>query len=217
VKTRAFPLAMLTLAGLASSLAFVSCSTANQQIGIDAPPFSQTGFQPLGDYLDHRCGSLDCHGQPGRNLRIWGCEGMRLDAGLISNCNRSIPGGGGTTLAEYQATYRSLVGLEPQVMTAVYSGCNSQIGADGGALYPPGPTCHPELLTFVEKARGAEAHKGGQLICLSPPCPPGVPNPNPYDPQDECIVSWLEGATNIVTCGNALAIPTFPSPDASTE
>ena len=27
----------------------------------------------------HRCGSLDCHGQTGRNLRIWGCEGMRLD------------------------------------------------------------------------------------------------------------------------------------------
>jgi hypothetical protein len=218
--------ALAVLSGACAVLALSCSSVTNTRIGIDAPPFSEQSFGPLGDYLDHRCGSLDCHGQPGRNLRIWGCEGMRLDAGMIPVCNKTVPGGGRTTLYEHQATYRSLVGLEPQVMTEVYSGCSGQVGDGGAALYPPGSSCHPELLTFVQKARGAEAHKGGQLICLAPPCPPAVPNPDypvqtsngtvMTDPQDVCIVSWLEGATNVMACQQAESIPTYPM-DASTE
>lgn len=218
--------ALAVLSGASAVLALSCSSTTNTRIGIDAPPFSDQSFGPLGDYLDHRCGSLDCHGQPGRNLRIWGCEGMRLDAGMVPVCNRTIPGGGRTTVAEHQATYRSLVGLEPQVMTEVFSGCNGQLEDGGAALYPPGASCHPELLTFVQKARGAEAHKGGQLICITPPCPPAVPNPNyplqtsngtvMADPQDVCIVSWLEGATNSMACQQAESIPTYPM-DASAE
>jgi hypothetical protein len=214
------------LSGVCAVLALSCSSTTNTRIGIDAPPFSDQSFGPLGDYLDHRCGSLDCHGQPGRNLRIWGCEGMRLDAGMIPVCNRTVPGGGRTSTAEHEATYRSLVGLEPQVMTEVYGGCAGQVAEAGVALYPPGSSCHPELLTFVQKARGAEAHKGKQLICITPPCPPGVPNPNyplqtsngtvMADPQDVCIVSWLEGATNVNACQQAESIPTYPM-DASTE
>src|SRR5689334_13673084 len=87
----------------------------------------------LGPIHDHRCGSLDCHGQPGRNLRIWGCEGMRLSPSDIPECLGGPLGGRRTTPAEHQATFRSLVGLEPSVMSAVVLG--------GGA--------HPELLTFV--------------------------------------------------------------------
>lgn len=213
------------LSGACAALGLSCSSTTNTRIGIDAPPFSDQSFGPLGDYLDHRCGSLDCHGQPGRNLRIWGCEGMRLDGG-IPVCNRTIPGGGRTTVAEHEATYRSLVGLEPQVMTEVYAGCSGQVNDAGAALYPPGSSCHPELLTFVQKTRGAEAHKGGQLICITPPCPPAVPNPSyplqtangtvMTDPQDVCIVSWLEGATNMMACQQAESIPTYPM-DASTE
>lgn len=221
-----FLAALAVLSGSCAVLALSCSSTTNTRIGIDAPPFSDQSFGPIGDYLDHRCGSLDCHGQPGRNLRIWGCEGMRLDAGMIPVCNRTVPGGGRTTTAEHQATYRSLVGLEPQVMTEVYSGCSGQLDDAGAAIYPPATSCHPELLTFVQKARGAQAHKGGQLICLTPPCPPAVPNPNyplmtangtvMADPQDVCIVSWLEGATDTMACNLAEAIPTYPM-DASAE
>jgi hypothetical protein len=203
------------LSAACAVLALSCSSTTNTRIGIDAPPFSEQTFGPLGDYLDHRCGSLDCHGQPGRNLRIWGCEGMRLDAGMIPVCNWTVPGGGRTTEAE------------PQVMTEVYSGCANQVAEGGAALYPPGPSCHPELLTFVQKARGTEAHKGGQLICITPPCPPAVPDPSyplqtsngtvKTDPQDVCIVSWLEGATNMMACQQAESIPTYPTMDASTE
>ena len=96
--------ALAVLSGTCAVLALSCSSTTNTRIGIDAPPFTDQSFGPLGDYLDHRCGSLDCHGQPGRNLRIWGCEGMRLDAGMIPVCNRTVPGGGRTTVEEHQAT-----------------------------------------------------------------------------------------------------------------
>jgi hypothetical protein len=37
------------------------------------------------------------------------------------------------------------------------------------------------------------------------------------DPQDVCLVSWLEGATDHHECGLALEVPTFPVPDAGDE
>jgi hypothetical protein len=214
---------LVSTATVATGALLASCSSvSNQRIGIDAPPFSESTFSPLNSYLVERCGTLDCHGSPGRNFRIWGCDGMRLDAGQAVTCVPDDAGGGLTTLYEYQATYRSLVGLEPQVMSAVTAGCYAPQSAE----YPPPQNCHPELLTMVQKARGLEAHKGGQLICTSPPCPPGVPPPSfslladggppLYDPQDVCIVSWLEGAVNGAACGNASQIG-FPPADASTE
>jgi hypothetical protein len=200
--------ALFAVAVTATTIGVTSCSSvSNERIGIDAPPFSEQTFQPFGDYLIYRCGTLDCHGNSGRNFQIWGCDGQRLDADASPACTKfEDPGGSLTTIEEYQATYRSLVGLEPQVMSTVWAGCGGASGPDGGDAYPPPSTCHPELLTFVEKARGIEKHKGGQLICISPPCPPGVPVPDPtatpprYDPQDVCIVTWLEGNVDVDAC-----------------
>lgn len=211
----------LVPAAIASVYAFGACAPVqNQTIGIDGPPYDVNTFKPVADYLENRCGTLDCHGQPGRNFRIWGCSGLRLDPTLSP---ASCAGPGRTSEAEYEATYRSLVGLEPQVMSTVYAGCAAAV-ADGGPEYPPGSSCHPELLTFIEKARGLEAHKGGQLICVEAPCPVGVPAPAPIDgdagvpvdPQDVCLVSWLEGQTDSNACQLAQAIPTFPSLDGGT-
>ena len=56
----------------------------------------------------------------------------------------------------------------------MYLGCASSV-VGGVATYPPGPSCQPDNLTFMRKARGLEAHKGGQLVCAEPPCPLGVP------------------------------------------
>jgi hypothetical protein len=175
------------------------------RIGIRAPPGSEEAFGPVSDMLDQRCGTLDCHGQTGRNLQMWGCSGMRLDPKLAPSCSK-LQGGGPSTVDEHFHTYRSLVGLEPNVISTVYAGC-----VDAGGVYPPGSSCHPELLTFVRKARGTEAHKGGQLISVL-----GVDG-GP-DPQDVCIVTWLEGQTNVQSCNDArISIPTFPIPDASSE
>jgi hypothetical protein len=171
------------------SLAGCSTVPSDLRIGIDAPDGSEQGFGPVADYMDHRCGTLDCHGQVGRNLRIWGCEGMRLDPTDIPQCSRQL-GGRATTPAEHQATYRSLVGLEPAVMSTVVAGHGE----------------NPELLTFVRKARGTETHKGGALI-------------TPGDAQDNCITSWLAGSTNTMACATAIGFPMFPAlpTDASAE
>jgi hypothetical protein len=197
------PAVILFVAATAAAVAACS-AVADTRVGVGAPPASDQEFGPVANMLDQRCGTLDCHGQPGRNLQIWGCDGMRLDPKVAPSCSK-IQGGGPTTTAEHYQTYRSLVGLEPNVMSTVYAGCEN-----AGGAYPPGSSCHPELLTFVRKARGTESHKGGQLISVI-----GVDG-GP-DPQDVCIVTWLEGQTDLQACTTALFIPTFPMPDASAE
>ena len=174
-------------AALGGTSAVVACSAvpADARIGIDAPEGPAGKFPVVGDYLELRCGSLDCHGQPGRNMRVWGHYGMRLKTGDTPGL--SPPMSPATTSDEYQATYRSVVGLEPTVMSAVVS--------EHGA--------HPEVLTLVRKARGLEAHKGGALI-------------TPGDDQDVCITSWLAGNIDVNACGLAQTYPMFPV-DASTE
>ncbi len=167
----------VVLLGLASiSAVVVACSgpALNSRIGIHAPPRDE--FPPVAAMLDRRCGSLDCHGQSTRNLVMWGCEGLRLDpadTGLVPKCRRS--GGVDTTPTELDATYQSLVGLEPALMSTI-------VAARG---------THPELLTFVRKARGDEAHKGGKLW-------------SPGDSADNCVVSWLASSTDTQACTDAL-------------
>lgn len=232
---RAFLVALVAALLALATLGVVSCSSVNnQRIGISGPPFSQD-FYAVGDFMVGRCGSLDCHGAPGRNLRIYGCDGLRLDADASTSCDPRDLGGGPTTVPEYQATYRSILGLEPQLMSAVWSSCQGAQSPDGGSLYPAPDSCHPEVLTFVAKARGLEKHKGGQLICAEttmgnappdPPCPAGVANPQPWpstgssfhaDLQDVCIVTWLEGNTDVSSCQRAQTIYGFPPQDAGAE
>jgi hypothetical protein len=97
-------------------------------------------------------------------------------------------GGRPTTVAEHQATYRSLVGLEPTVMTLVVQ----DHGQD------------PTRLTFLRKALGLEPHAGGALIEAG-------------DDQYQCITSWLSGGTDATACANAVTLPAFPMPDGSAE
>jgi hypothetical protein len=204
VIARAVAIAATAAAAVACAALAACSSVQDTRIGVSAPPGSEDAFGPVSNLLDQRCGTLDCHGQPGRNLQIWGCSGMRLDPSVAPSCSKRL-GGGPTTVDEHYHTYRSLVGLEPNVMSTVYVGCESDAEA-----YPPGVGCHPELLTFVRKARGIEAHKGGQLISAF-----GIDG-GP-DPQDVCIVTWLEGQTDLQACSDALLIPSFPIPDASPE
>jgi hypothetical protein len=163
------PLLFLVLVPGAAALFASACSdvSSGARIGVVGPDESQ--FPPVADLLEHRCGSLDCHGSAQRNFIVYGSTGLRLDpndAGLVS-------GGKRTTNTEYDATYRSLVGLEPQVMSYVV-----QHGANAD----------PDMLTFVRKARGLEDHKGGQLFQLG-------------DAQDQCVADWLRGIND--TAGDA--------------
>jgi hypothetical protein len=98
----------------------------------------RASFPPVADVLVHRCGTLDCHGKVGRNLRLYGHEGLRL-----SPTDRATSAAS-TTVAEYDENFLSVVVLEPELMGVVVS--------EGGAS--------PERLTLVRKPRGTEHHKG---------------------------------------------------------
>lgn len=139
--------------------------TAGVQRELLAP--SRAGFERVADAMQPHCGTLDCHGQAGRNLRLFGGRGLRLLAG-------ANPLAGDTTPEEYDATFWSVVGLEPETMSAVV--------ADKGA--------DPERLSLIRKARGHERHKGGTLM-------------NAGDALDQCLLSWLAGALSDAPCQTA--------------
>ena len=137
---------LLTAAfGLAATQGCVALGTSDNdpsaRTTLTNPPPTGADFKPVGLFLVHRCGSLDCHGEIGRNLRIYGKEGLRLDPS-------NIPGGALTTADELDADWQSVVGLEPELMNEVVAG--------GGMS--------PALLTFYRKPTGIEHHKGGVLI-----------------------------------------------------
>ena len=125
-------------------LAFACSTPASDGRFVETAPDGGATFQPVADMLVHTCGTLDCHGQPARNLRLYGREGARWDKDASPNANTV---GIVTTAAEYEQDYLSVVGLEPEVL--------SQVVSQGGAA--------PERLTLVRKGRGAEDHKGGTL------------------------------------------------------
>ena len=106
---------------------------------IDAPPAKD--FVYVSEVLDYSCGTLDCHGKVGRNLRLYGTFGLRLD-------RKDVPCKQLTTDAEVAANYRSAAGLEPELTADVFSARGE----------------HPERLTLVRKARGTESHKGGKVF-----------------------------------------------------
>jgi hypothetical protein len=137
---------------------------------------SAAGFEAVTTPLVFFCGSLDCHGAPGRNLRLYGMQGRRLDA-------KDVPCGMPTTPSEIDADYQSVVGLEPEVLSAVVR--------DHGA--------HPERLTLIRKARGTEKHTGGVVFAAG-------------SDGDLCLTDWIAGnaAQATADCGNA--IPQNPRP-----
>jgi hypothetical protein len=153
-------LAVVVAAALATGCSPPSVGVYSQESLPDRAPFPY-----VGQFLVHRCGMLDCHGSVSRNLRIYGSEGLRLsltDLPLVPAC---------TTGAEFDQDYESVVGLEPEVMSAVVEAH----GAD------------PERLSLVRKPMGLDDHKGLTLI-------------QPGDDGYVCLTSWLAGATDVAAC-----------------
>jgi hypothetical protein len=148
-----------------------ACVTESADTRVVTPVPDRATFPPVSDLLDRRCGTLDCHGVTYRNLRIYGREGLRL-----APTDRPSSKPGTTTVAEYDATFASLVGLEPELTGAVVT--------EGGA--------RPERLTFVRKARGTEEHKGLAIWAEG-----GL--------EDLCVTTWLAGKIDTATCTKALA------------
>lgn len=127
------------------SLAGSGCGATEPEAGrlseTQLPARAQFPF--VGAAMQHRCATLDCHGQAGRNLRLYGFGGLRL-----SSPENPIgdPTADPTTVSELDASYQSAIGLEPETLWRVLTQ-----GAD------------PSQLSIVRKTRGIEKHKGGQL------------------------------------------------------
>ncbi len=155
---------------------------ARTRSSLQAP--SRATFAAVGTMMQASCGTLDCHGQITRNLRLYGGRGLRLDP-------KGNPAEDPTTAREYDESYWSIVGLEPELTSAVVS--------DRGSW--------PARLTIIRKARGLEHHKGGTLWKQG-------------DDRDACFVSWLAGSLNADACGRVKDFPapqeptTDKSPDA---
>jgi hypothetical protein len=133
------PRARLSLALLLFACACSTPPSDSRYVPASLP--DQTTFAPVASLLTLRCGSIDCHGAPARNLRLFGSAGLRASAGdrpFIPVCD---------TPDEIDLDYQGVVGLEPERMSAVV--------ADHGA--------NPDRLSMVAKARGDEMHKGGQM------------------------------------------------------
>jgi hypothetical protein len=118
----------------------LGCNVDVEQEGCDltAP---REDFAPVSSMLGTHCGSLDCHGQLGRPLRLYNGRGLRLDPDDLS-------GHGGTRSAEHEANLRAVVGLEPELTCAVLDAR----GRD------------PARLSLVRKASGTEHHEGGVVL-----------------------------------------------------
>jgi hypothetical protein len=100
-------------------------------------------------YLQRRCGTLDCHGQPGRAYRLYGFSGFRLyneDAGLVSGQQPTTP-------AEVIANYQAAVSVEPEEMSRLIA----TQGTD------------PRKLILLRKPLLLERHKGGPAMAEDDP------------------------------------------------
>jgi hypothetical protein len=93
-------------------------------------------------FLERRCGTLDCHGQIGRPLRLFSSGGLRLpnDAGLAAGIGDDSP-------QEIYANYTSLVGVQPEETSQVVLGLDP-----------------PTALLVVAKPLLLQTHKGGAVL-----------------------------------------------------
>lgn len=147
----------------------------------------------LDEYINRRCGTLDCHGATGRAFRHYGALGLRRlegkadeftgekgDAGEVRRT-----GLGATTEEEVRANYAGIIALEPEVISRLVALNGNDINAR--AL---------EWM-FLRKGLGlsdttisrGERHKGGEVF-------------KETDDAYKCIVLWLRARTKPATWKN---------------
>lgn len=168
-KALSFALALSTFA--------MACSSVDPDATshIKGPSFGDQGdaFRPVSAVMERRCGTLDCHGAPARPLRIYGQYTLRKP---IDEPGDDYYTGGlaPTSAEELLDNYRSMVGLEPEIMLSVVK--------EKG---------EPEELTLVRKPRLLEKHKGGLVW-------------NKGDDGDACLINWITGTGDTVPCDTEL-------------
>ncbi len=123
-----------------------ACSSPDEGARVSAgtlPDERDPKFVYFSSALVYSCGTLDCHGNQYRNLRLYGYGGLRKSDVRSDFGNPTLP-----SPEELAANYQALMGLEPSVM--------AEVVRDQGR--------NPERLTLVRKARATENHKGGPVV-----------------------------------------------------
>jgi len=120
--------------------------------------------------VERQCGSVDCHGKLPRGMRVYGEGGLRLGTTV-----------GKTTSEEAQATYVSIVGLEPE-KTSELTARTPRSAADAYDLL------------LLAKPLTRERHRGGLSLRMG-------------EPAEQCISSWLLGTVDANACSSALPRP----------
>jgi hypothetical protein len=137
------------------SLAIVACASApddSSEPRLVVAAADQTAYETIvHPVVQRRCGSIDCHGQLPRGLRVYGENGLRL-----ANASGNTPGNGATTVEEARATYLSILALEPERTNTFL--LSTQRSAEGA--YD---------LTFLSKALELERHRGGASLAKGEP------------------------------------------------
>jgi hypothetical protein len=153
-----------------------SCSiaTENPDLG-DLPDQKSFVESKVSLFMERRCGTLDCHGQPGRPLRIYSDWGLRLKPRDDGSRN-----GAATTSDEQRANYLSVVGLEPEAMET----CFRTKGADKANFQL--------LLKPISLENGGIRHKGGPVL-----------RPDNQDSGWQCLYGWVSGEVNKAECEKA--------------
>ena len=144
-----------------------SCSAPDSKRTTRIQTSDQTQFETfVSPFLERKCATLDCHGQVGRPLRLYSGRGLRLpaDGGVF-------PGSSDTTGFERAANYRSVIGLEPELITRIWAG-----------------VAQPRDLLLLQKPLGlgdsTVSHKGGQVLASM------------GDPGETCLATWLLAGAN---------------------
>lgn len=162
---------------LIAPLLAAACSSVDptDTTHVKGPAFGSEGddFRPISAVIERRCGTIDCHGDPARPMRIYGQYGRRLP--VEDPEEGYYPGGLAPTSAdELLHNYRSMTGLEPEILNRVVTKKDE-----------------PETLTLVKKPRLLEKHKGGLLW-------------NKGDDGDACLINWLTGVEDTSPCDTEL-------------
>jgi len=147
-----------------------------------SPPGGLAVIRSFSAVMERRCGTLDCHGDTSRPVRIYGQYGLRrpepVGSPNVEDYAEYYSGGKqSTTPAELEDNYRSICALEPELTADVYA--KKEL---------------PDVLTIVRKARLREKHKGGLLW-------------NKGEPGDVCMTNWLTGSIDTSQCDAELGHP----------
>jgi hypothetical protein len=160
----------LKRAGLAALVlcGAVRCALPDTSATTQAVCPSRAQFTSVSPFLEDGCGTIDCHGQPSRPLRIMGYNGLRLNPSDVS-------GGNPTTVAEVDANWEAVCGLQPELITEVVMGQAS-----------------PGSMLLLQKPLGETNHKGGIVIVQG-------------DDGDDCLTTWLQDNVDAAACAAAAA------------